>query len=130
MLNGYVYVILVQRREELAIMSLATIPANEKKNDAIASVLARRMDITIVQRREELAIMPLATIPANVKKNDAIVSVLDSRMDIIITTLWQKKLRPRDLIWSVLQSPIPKRHRSRRTCQGKTFTNLKLLLVK
>ena len=77
--------------------------------------------VILVQRREELAIMPLSTIPANVKKDDAIASVLASRMEPIIATLWKKKLRPRDLIWSVLHSPIPKRHRSRRTCQGKTL---------
>ena len=77
MLNGYVYVILVQMREG--------------------------------------AIMPLATIPTNVKKDDAIASVLASRMESIIATVWKKKLRPRDLIWSVLQSPIPKRHRRRCT---------------
>ena len=69
--------------------------------------------------REKLAIMLLAAILTNMEKDDAIAAVLASRI-----------LRPRDLIWSVLQSPIPKRPRSRRTCQGKTFTNLKLLLVK
>ena len=67
MLNGYLYVILVQKREG--------------------------------------AIMPLATIPTNVKKDDAIASVLASRMEPIIATVWKKKLRPRDHIWSVLQSP-------------------------
>ena len=45
--NRDVYVILVQRREELAIVPLSTIPANVKKDDAIASVLASRMDVTI-----------------------------------------------------------------------------------
>ena len=69
----------------------------------------------LVQRREELAIMPLATIPTNVKKNDVITSVLTSRMDTIIATVWKKKLRPRDLIWSVLQSPFPKHPTSRCT---------------
>merc|ERR1711888_439824 len=41
--------------------------------------------------------------------------ILTSRMDTTIATVCKKILRPRDLIRSVLQSPIPKRHRSRRT---------------
>ena len=75
--------------------------------------------VILVQRREELAMMPLAIIPTSMKKDDAITSVLYGRI-----------LRPRDLIWSVLQSPTLKRHRSRRTCQDfvriykpKTFTS-------
>ena len=67
----------------------------------------------LVQMGEGLAIMPLATIPTNVKKDDDINTVLTSRMDTIIATVWKKKLCPRDLIWSVLQSPFPKHPRSR-----------------
>ena len=64
--------ILVQMREGLAIMPLATIPTNVKKDDDTAEVLTSRMDPTIAIVWElRIATGPLSRI-----------------------------LRPRDLIWS------------------------------
>ena len=52
---------LVQMREELAIMLLATIPTNLKKDDDTAKVLTSRLDITIASVWEhQIATGPLS----------------------------------------------------------------------
>ena len=81
-------------------------------------------NMILVQIRKELANMPLATIPINVKKDDNTTKVITSRMDRNITIVWElliatgplsRKLRTRDLIWSVSQSPILKHPTNRCT---------------